>query len=107
VDVDEPRGHELPGGVDGVTRFALDPADRGDAAAVHGDVTDVGGAARTVDDGAAPDDEVVHGGLLCRQPAETGSNSLLFLPPGPRRRGTLATSTPKRGHAMSTTLQEV
>ena len=61
VDVDPARRDQPALGVDLAAGGALDLAGRGDDAAVDGDVTGPDGPARSVGDGAAPDDQVVHG----------------------------------------------
>ena len=64
VDVDPARRDEEAVGVDDAAGRAVDLADGGDDAAVDGDVAGPGRAPRSVGDGAAPDDQVVHGAPL-------------------------------------------
>ncbi len=61
VDVDPARRHQEAVGVDFAAPLFLDLADGGDDAAVDGDVAGRGRATRAVGNGAAPDDQVVHG----------------------------------------------
>ena len=70
MDINKPRGDDFPPGIDFFLAGAGDLADFGDLAIRQRDVCFVGGAAGTVDDGAAADDEVwlAHGvlpGPLC------------------------------------------
>ena len=60
VDVDPARRDEQPVGVDDAARRSLDLAHGGDDAAVDGDVGGAGRPPRSVGDGAAADDQVVH-----------------------------------------------
>jgi len=61
VDVDEPRRHHLPAGVDDATgRTGRARLDGGEAAVAHGDVRVAAGAAAAVDQVAAADQQVVH-----------------------------------------------
>src|SRR3546814_9135469 len=60
VDVDEAGGDDLAAGVDVFAARAQVFADRDDPVAVDRDVGDKGRAARTIDDGAAANHQIIH-----------------------------------------------
>ena len=71
VHVDEARGDQQAVGVDGLARRAVDPPELGDPPVTHRDVAGERLPSESVDDGAAADHEVMHGGPPCFGVAET------------------------------------
>ncbi len=61
VDIDEPRAHDEPVGVDRPASGVRHGTDRDDASTVDRDVRPLAGGSGAVDDLTPADDDVVHG----------------------------------------------
>src|SRR5262249_48323590 len=113
VHVDEARGDDKAGGIDGFLGVLVDLADGNDAAVLDADVAAIAGNARAIDDRASRDLQIKHV-IFSWSVLITGSHVLAVVVPGRRNglvlfrfyterpsKSTIVLSAPRQSRASS------